>query len=104
MIVVFAMAQPVQDCFSSVSTVALGEGCNQEPCQASARHTRSTRSGTLPLSPHSVVCNHAAGFASSLADELDSDDESGAAQSLRFAAKLESFGFSDFDADHLLML
>ena len=38
-----------------------------------------------------------------IADELDSDDESGAAQALRFAAKLESFGFSDFDADHLLM-
>ena len=30
-----------------------------------AGHARSTRSGTLPLSPHSVVCNHAAGFASS---------------------------------------
>ena len=37
------------------------------------------------------------GIWSALADELDSDDESGCAQMLRFAAKLDSFGIPLFE-------
>ena len=61
LIVVFAM--PAGSGFASRAfrQLRMGRGATRNR----AGHARSTRSGTLPLSPHSVVCNHAAGFASS---------------------------------------
>ena len=49
----------------STVSVRSGRGATRNRAALGVRYARSTRTGTLPLSPHSVVCNHAAGFASS---------------------------------------